>query len=582
MTVLRIRELSLSYQATPVFEDVSATLGVGKRVGIVGPNGCGKTSLLRVVLGEIDPDRGAVEWGRKPRIGYVPQKPDFGENETPLDLIGYDKAPFLGQCGVSRELWDHPCRELSGGEKTRVLISVALSADAELLVLDEPTNHLDIPGIEWLEKTIRAFAGTVLAVSHDRFFLDAVSTEIWELRDCHLATYSGGYSAYTRAVREDQAHRTKEYAKWQRRVRELATEVRDRRQWFEKAHDDAGKNDFLRRKAKKHARQFKAKEATLGRLLAREPGIRRQDDGLAVSIAHAGHRTRTVLRASDLCFWYEASSETPAQEPPASRPRSHPSRRIVDNATLSLGPRDKVGLIGPNGGGKTTLIRLLLGELQPGSGTVWRNPEVRIGYLSQVLAELDIDSNAASTISERTGLPVADARNLLGRMGITGDMQLNSNGTLSMGERTRVAICCLCFGAFDALVLDEPTNHLDVTARECVEQALSSFPGAVIIATHDRYLLDRVCNTIWSMSHGGLEVSRGNYSEFRGRGDRSSKAGASSEKTNDAARQLALQADLAYLASRISASRDAEVTADLELEYASTLSRLKTLRNKTE
>jgi ATPase subunit of ABC transporter with duplicated ATPase domains len=582
VTVLRIRELSLSYQATPVFEDVSATLGAGNRIGIVGPNGSGKTSLLRVILGEIAPDRGTVDWVRKPRIGYVPQRPEFSESETPLDLIGYDRTPLLGQCGVGRGLWDQACRELSGGEKTRTLIAVALSSDAEVLILDEPTNHLDIPGIEWLEKTVRGFAGTVLAVSHDRVFLDAVSTGIWELRDRRLMTYSGGYSAYIRTVGQEQAARAREYAKWQRRVRELAAEVRDRRQWFEKAHDDAGKDDFLRRKAKKHARQFKAKEAVLEKTLAREPQVRRPDRGLAVSIAHAGHRTRTVLRTSDLGFWYEASSGTPAQGPVPGPAGPRPIRRIVDSATLSLGPKDKVGLIGPNGAGKTTLIRLLLGELQPKSGTVWRNPEVRIGHLSQMLAELDHGSSAAGNVSKATGLSVADARSLLGRMGITGDTQLEADGTLSMGERTRVAVCCLCFGAFDALVLDEPTNHLDVTARESVEQALSSFPGAIIVATHDRYLLDRVCNTIWSISGGGLAISKGNYSEFRGHGDRSPKADADSENADDAARRLALQADLAYLASKIAAARDAGVRADLELEYASVLGRLKALREKME
>lgn len=568
MTVFQVKDLHLSFQGARVFEDICVTLGAGQRVGIVGPNGSGKTSLIRAILGEVAPDRGSVDWALKPRIGYVPQKWVLDEAKTPLQLAGYEKSAFLGQCGIGRHLWDSPCSTLSGGERTRLLIALALSGDPGLLVLDEPTNHLDIPGIEWLEKTIRRFPGAALVVSHDRFFLDAVVDRIWEVRDGRLKTYQGGYSSYARAAREERARQSKEHANWEREVADLKQEIVDRRQWFEKAHRDAGNNDFLRRKAKKHARQFLAKETALARLMDAEPEVDREQRDLKVAVGHAGHRTKTVLRAVDLLFSYAAPREA-AREIPRARP-------VLDGVTLSLGPKDKAGLIGSNGSGKTTLIRVLLGELRPQAGEVWLNPGVRMGYLSQMLQDLNVGQSPADNVSAKTGLTVAESRDLLGRMDISGDTQVRPLGTLSMGERTRVAISCLCFGAYDVLVLDEPTNHLDVTATGCVEEALASFPGALVVATHDRYFLDAVCDTIWSLEDGRVKASRGNYSVFRQEREAAERKDAG---PHDAAlEELSVRAELAYLVSRITAAKDESEKAALERDYSAAVGRLKASR----
>ncbi|MGE5580475.1 MAG: ABC-F family ATP-binding cassette domain-containing protein [Bacillota bacterium] len=589
MTVLQVRNLSISFQGTPILNDVSSVLGTGTKAGLVGPNGAGKTTLLRTILGQIQPDQGSVDWIGNPRIGYVPQKWEPGAGATPLDVLGYEKAPVLGRFGISRSLWDQPCSNLSGGERTRLLLARAFSLDPEALVLDEPTNHLDIPGIEWLEKTVKEFPGSVLVVSHDRTFLDAVATEIWELRDTRLATYTGGYSAYQERLREMRANEAREYAKWQRRVRELTIEVADRRMWYAKAHDDAGKNDFYRRKAKKHARQFKAKETMLERAMAEKPDVRRPEMALKASVDHAGHRTRTILRASDLEFSYAGASVGIPSGAAAARLIDATDRPIAAGITVSLGPKDKAGLIGPNGSGKTTLIRLLLGELQPQKGVVWRNPECRVGYLSQMLDELDSELGVTDNVRRVTGLTAGEARNLLGKMGIMGDTQLQPVGTLSMGERTRVAVSCLCFGKYDALILDEPTNHLDANARDCVEQALTSFPGSLLVATHDRYFLDRVCNTIWSLENGKVRAVRGNYTAYReelARVGRSPAQGATGTRATPALmepdlamKELGLETEIAYLVSRITAARTPAEKEDLEQQYRTTLEDLKRLRN---
>ncbi len=571
MTVLRLSHISLSYQGNPVLGDVSAVLSSGDRVGVVGPNGSGKTTLLRLILGQVDPEEGSVDWVRRPRLGYVPQAFVPDESKTPLDLIGHEKAEYLGQCGVGRTLWDTPSGRLSGGEKTRLSLAMALSDRPELLILDEPTNHLDIPGIEWLEKLLSAYRGSVIVVSHDRSFLDEVCGEIWEIRDTRLRVYPGNYSAYLQTLVARLAYERREHSKWSREVEELKEEIRARRQWYEKAHKDAGQNDFRRRKSKKHAKQFLAKESELGRLMARKPEVTKDDRPVVAGISHAGIRTETVVRGEKLCFAYPPQ-EVGVQE--ASSPTASGraiARAIISDASFRVGPGQKVGLIGRNGSGKTTLLRLMAGDLLPDSGSVWRNPGARIGYLAQMLDDLDPERSAAENVSLKTGLPMAGARDLLGRMAVSGETQTRPLGTLSMGERTRVALACLCYGAFDLLLLDEPTNHLDITAREAVEEALRSYAGALVIATHDRYLLDHVCSVIWQLDSGKLTVHEGTYRDVRSRLSDT----ATMEEKNREAGKLAAKAELAYVVSLISTAKDPGEKADLERRYEAALQKLR-------
>ncbi len=565
MTILRLSRLNLSYQGASIVSDASAALSEGSHTGIVGPNGSGKTSLLKAILNQIDSNSGTVsgsiQWTKKPRMGYVPQDYSMDPSKTPAELIGRHNADVLGRHGIGKSLWDSPVATLSGGERTRLALALAVGFDPEFLILDEPTNHLDIPGIEWLERTLNEFKGTLLVVSHDRYFLDNVCKEIWELRDRCLNVYPGGYTSYRDILARQKATLTREHEKWSEQVRNLAAEVRDKRTWYEKAHKDAGKSDFYRRKAKKHARQFKAKQARLDKVMDRKPQVPIPDSPLAMGVSHAAYRTLTLARAQGLSFSYEGG--TPG---------------LLRDMHFSVSPGQKIGLTGYNGSGKSTLLRLLTGELEPDAGDLWVNPKSALGYLSQMLSELKDDSCPARDVCSTTGLLMADARNLLGKMGISGDTQLQPMSTLSMGEKTRVAIACLTHSPYDALILDEPTNHLDMNARDAVEEALGVFPGAVIVATHDRYFLDRSCDTIWHIHRGHLSVHRGNYASWLQESRRSQRMGAQKDG-NRKAEKLAIQTNLAYLASRIAASKDAAERQDLERQYAAAVSQLKDIRD---
>lgn len=243
MTLFHLRNLTLSFKGTLVFENVSSFLSEGARVGIVGSNGSGKSCLVKVIMGEISPDSGAVDWTRSLRTGYVPQV--FEESmdlRTPLDLLGPPNARMLGLFGIGKNLRNLPCGSLSGGEKRRVSL---------------PTNHLDIRGIEHLEGMLERYRGSTLIVSHDRYFLDTVCDEIWLLEGHTLKTYPGSYSSYVDIRKAEHTFLLREQARHRDRASQLREQIRARRQWFEKAHKDAGQNDFLRRKAKKHASQSK-------------------------------------------------------------------------------------------------------------------------------------------------------------------------------------------------------------------------------------------------------------------------------------------------------------------------------------
>jgi ATP-binding cassette subfamily F protein 3 len=536
MSLIQGENLSKSYGIQDVFAGVNLALPHQARVALVGMNGVGKSTLLRLLAGLENPDSGQVQRARNLRVGYLPQEsidhyPDlfpqdgtlwelalaaFGtlrSLESKLAQLEADMADpkqvdrALHQYGVLQEQFerdggytyqarakqllrglgfgdddfDRPLMQFSGGEQTRAQLARLLLDDPELLILDEPTNHLDIDAVEWLENWMRDWPGAALIVSHDRYFLDRVAEAIWDLTPIGIESYRGNYTAY---VQQREAHRE-----------HLAGMIRAQQDHIRK------ERDFIQRNiAGQKTRQAQGRRKQLERLI--------KDDLLSMDSESSAAKIQfntpsrsgdIILDTKDLIIGYTDGEALFA----------------VPELILQRGQR--VALIGPNGAGKTTLLKTLLGELPPKSGTVRLGASLKIGYFAQAHAGLD----PAKTLEQeiRTAAPeihTRDLRSLLARY-LFGPDDLNKKiEVLSGGERARVALIHLILEGANFLLLDEPTNHLDLLAQEALQEALEGYPGTILLVSHDRYLVRALASEIWSIEAGAqsLQVFPHGYEEY--------------------------------------------------------------------
>ncbi len=438
MALLVARNISFSWSGAALFGGVSFEVNPGDRIALVGPNGCGKTTILRLIARELEPGGGSVTTRRGITVAYLKQS---------------DTAP---------------ARNASGGERVREDLARCLRSDADLLLLDEPTNHLDIGGREWLEQRLLRNRAACLFVSHDRVFLDRSATRTFHLDRGALNVYAGNYSDFLRerAVRERQ--QWQEYSAAQRRIAaaERAAEQRDRiSARVARAPEGArhGK-DFYGRKAGKVART--------GRLI-RDRKIN----------AERISKPWEDQRIPDLDF-----ANVPACPPILLHAASVSSRPLFDEIALHVRRGERWAVLGPNGSGKTTLLRMLAGLDAPRGGKVHIAPAARAGYFAQDCEDLDATRSALEICSAHSSRTAA--RTLLGCLKLSAERVERPLSTLSSGERVKVALARLMLSPVNLLILDEPTNHLDIEAIEALVRALAQFPGAIVAATHDRYLVE--------------------------------------------------------------------------------------------
>ncbi|MDT4926754.1 MAG: transport system ATP-binding/permease protein [Pseudonocardiales bacterium] len=490
--LVNLEDVTKAYGTTVVLTGVSLGIADGDRVGVVGRNGGGKSTLLRLILGEEPPDSGRVTQTRGLRLARVDQRGDLPAGTSVRHyVVGHgaehewagDAAvrAILEGLGLSAVGLDADVARLSGGERRRVALAAALVEQADLLVLDEPTNHLDVEGITWLAEHLRARKGALVVVTHDRWFLDAVCEQTWELGDGVVRQFEGGYAAYVLARAE--------------RVR-VADAAEARRQNLLRKE-----LAWLRRgppaRTSKPRFRIDAAEA----LIADVPPPRQSVELRALAQRRLG---RTVVDVEDVTLTVG-------------------NRTLLDRVTWHVGPGDRVGIIGVNGSGKTHLLRLLAQEIAPTSGTVKVGKTVHVAHLTQEIRELPEGLRVIEAVTEvRTTAELAgvelSAGQLAERFGFANERQWTPVGDLSGGERRRLQLLRLLLTQPNLLLLDEPTNDLDTDTLAALEDLLDGWPGTIVVVSHDRYLLERVCDTtVALLGDGSLAALPGGVEEYLAR-----------------------------------------------------------------
>jgi len=525
MTLLAAENITKLFREQVILKNVSFTLTTESRIGLVGKNGIGKTTLLEVLTGKQEIDDGIINRARNCRLDYVEQEKEEYLDQTLFEFVagaredllamgeeirklehylaenphdedslarlgsfqhsfeaagGFDfeneVASILRGLGFDKERFRNRLANFSGGEKNRAGLARLLAGNGNLLLLDEPTNHLDIESTKWLEEFLRKQEKAYIVVSHDRAFLTATVDTVWEMAFGKLDNYAGGYRKYMTERVERRRLAEHHYRHQQEEIQRI--------------------EEFIRRNmAGQKTKQAQSKLKYLSRI-KRLPPPRSDSQGPTISVASSGRSFNHVLSVEDVSFGYG-------------------DRVVISDVSFDLYRGDKLGMIGRNGAGKSTILKSLIGELEPVSGTIKLGNNVDVAYFDQDLSDLDPEATVLDNIWAKDPMAeVGKMRSFLGRFGFTGEDAFKRVAALSGGEKTKLCLACLLYNPANFLIFDEPTNHLDVYAREALESALTEFDGSCVIVSHDRYFLDRVVGRIIHVCDGEARVYDGDYSSF--------------------------------------------------------------------
>jgi len=474
--LVSLERVHQAYGVRPLLADVSLGVGAGERIGVVGRNGDGKTTLLKVIAGQVEPDQGRVSRNRGLHVGYLTQGDELDATATVREVVLEGRADHEWAADPrTREVvevllvgvsLDRQVDGLSGGERRRCSLARLLLGEHDLVILDEPTNHLDVEAVDWLAKHLARRTWALVVVTHDRWFLDAVCTTTWEVHDGVVDVYEGGYAAFVLA----KAERQRQAAASEQRRQNL---VRKELAW-------------LRRGAPARTSKPKFRMDAASALIEDEPEPR---DRLELQRFATQRLGKDVLDVEDVDL-------------------TRGDRELLHHATWRLGPGDRFGLVGVNGAGKTSVLRLLSGELDPDRGRVRTGRTVALEQLSQVLDHLDptqrvLDSVESIRRVTRTVAGEVTASSMLERFGFTGDRLTTRIGDLSGGERRRLQLLRLLLSEPNVLLLDEPTNDLDIDTLTVLEDFLDGWPGTLVVVSHDRYFLERVTDATYALLGDG-------------------------------------------------------------------------------
>lgn len=527
--MLQIKGLDYSIGGRRLLAGIDWFIRDNKRSALIGPNGTGKTTLLKILTGEIEQAEGTVSKPKDYRIGYLPQEEITVGSGTILETVlagqteiavlekkikelhhALDKAAedqenllrqlgeleqkyealdgyhieataknILSGLGFSKNDFNRPLPELSGGWRMRAYLALLLARKPDLLLLDEPTNHLDLPSLEWLEQYLLNFPGSIVLVSHDRFFIDRLAQEIFELENGKLEYYAGSYHLYEK----------------QKQQRQMLLE----KKWKEQQEEIARQERFITRFRAKNtkATQVQSRIKQLERMKRIETPPSTTSTNLEFTLSVSVKSYKDVLQIKDMAFRYD-------------------KEWVFRNIDLHLYRGERAALIGANGEGKTTLTKLIAGQLQPGEGSLQTGERTAVGYYAQHQAEsLTLEATVFEEVSSTAATDyLTEIRNVLGIFQFSGDDVNKKIKVLSGGEKARVSLAKMLLSPVNFLIMDEPTNHLDKNAREALEHALSQYDGTMLLISHDRYFLDKLVNKVYELKDGKLEEYSGNYSYY--------------------------------------------------------------------
>ena len=512
-----------------ILDGLTFQVDTGERVGLLGPNGCGKTTFLRILTGEVAPDEGDIVVAPNKRMGLISQIPVYpagytvenvldtafaplremeeemgklsqrmanGESDSAL-LSRYDKLSAAFQAGggyetdtnknkvcsglsIPQSMRERPFDMLSGGEKTRVNLARLILEDTDILLLDEPTNHLDLRATEWLEEYLEKFKGTVLAVSHDRYFLDKVVQRVVEIQEGKAEFYSGNYSFYAVEKERRYEEKLRQYEKEQAKIQQLEKAAEQLRIWAYSGNDKIFKRAHSMEKRIERIRQTDKPK---------------KEQKMSVRFGEREFRGDEVLSIKNL-------------------QKGFGGRTLFSDVNLEVEGGERIALLGDNGTGKSTLIKIVMGEEEPDSGKLRKGPTVKVGYLPQIIHFDHPERTLVDTMLYDLDCTAQTARNRLASFKFRGEDVFKPVSALSGGEQSRLRLCMLMDSKINLLILDEPTNHLDIQSREWIEEAVEEYEGNLLFVSHDRYFIDRFATRIWMLENGTITDFKGTYQEY--------------------------------------------------------------------
>lgn len=535
MTICSVNNVTKSFGGNIIFENISLEIKNGERVGLVGRNGSGKTTIFQLLTGMESLDAGAIHMKKGTCIGHVAQIPKFDEDMTVYDVLSsafkaekeleremrtleknmaeerepsalqklmerygviQEKFAFLGGYEIEAnlmkvanglqvtELFPRSFLELSGGEQTKISLAYMLLQKPDLLLLDEPTNHLDLFAVEWLEQFLKEYNGTVMVISHDRYFLDEVVTKIFDLEDGEIHVYHTNYSQFVEEKEERLLQEFQAYQEQQKKIKKMKEAIKRLREWANQANPP---NEGLHKRARSMERALERIEKL------KKPILERKQMGLQFEGQERSGKDVVVMKEVSKGF------------------AGHP---LFNEANLHVRFQERAAIVGRNGTGKTTLLKLLLEEIEPDAGEIRIGSSVKIGYLSQH-AYGNVKSNVLEAFREYVAVTEGEARHILAKFLFYGPAVFKKVTQLSGGEKMRLRLAQLMYQDINFLILDEPTNHLDIESREVLEEALERYNGTILAVSHDRYFLNKLFEKTYWIDERKLFEFAGNYAWAR-------------------------------------------------------------------